>query len=380
MSGKPRGSAPDAGLKHPLMGARLGTLSAALRDAGPLDRGSRTVATLMLASALARLPFRPLEALQRARRSARAPAPEAPLFVIGHWRSGTTHLHNLLSCSPSFGHISPIASGLPDEVLTLGTWLQPSLERQLPDDRGVDRVAVRPDSPQEDEIPLANIQRLSIFHALYFPKRFHDHMRRGVYFEGCTSGEVERWQREVRAFAEKISLHQDRPRLVIKNPVYTARIALLRQIWPDAKFIHIRRNPYEVYVSTRSYFKKLLAQLALQRYDHIDLDEFVLTNFQDMMRRYEDQSGSLPPEDLIEVSYEELRERALTTLETIHRQLGLADWSATRPRVEAYLRSISGYRTNGYRVSSADAARVEKAWGEYLERWRYARSDLPDRP
>src|SRR5437764_3242177 len=23
---------------------------------------------------------------------------EAPLFVLGHWRTGTTHLHNLLAC------------------------------------------------------------------------------------------------------------------------------------------------------------------------------------------------------------------------------------------------------------------------------------------
>ncbi|WP_427846519.1 sulfotransferase [Aromatoleum aromaticum] len=27
-----------------------------------------------------------------------------PIFVLGHWRSGTTHLHNLLSLDPQFAY------------------------------------------------------------------------------------------------------------------------------------------------------------------------------------------------------------------------------------------------------------------------------------
>jgi hypothetical protein len=185
--------------------------------------------------------------------------------------------------------------------------------------------------------------------------------------------EIELWQRHVRAFAEKISLHQGHPRLLIKNPVHTARIALLRQIWPDARFVHIRRNPYEVFVSTKNYFRKMLAELALQRHDHVDVDAFVLDMFRGIMERYDAQSAALGEEHLVEVSYEDLIAQPFETLERIHRQLDLPGWQESRPRVEAYLGSIRDYRTNQHLVSEHEATQVEAAWGDYLERWRYAR-------
>ena len=67
------------------------------------------------------------------------------------------------------GVITPLASGLPGELLTLATWLRPLLERALPRDRGLDAVAVSPGSPQEDEIPMASLQPLSAYHAFYLP-------------------------------------------------------------------------------------------------------------------------------------------------------------------------------------------------------------------
>ena len=103
-----------------------------------------------MGSALCRVPFRLMDQVTLHRRRDLLADMSDPVFIIGHWRSGTTHLHNLLSLSPVFGHISPLASGLPDEILTLGTWLRSLLEKALPEDRHVDRVRVTPDSPQED--------------------------------------------------------------------------------------------------------------------------------------------------------------------------------------------------------------------------------------
>ncbi len=239
---------PHAGTMHPLMGARLSLLLRSLFADGGVAPRHAPLYALMLLSAAGRAPLGWLDdALFRLRRR-RAPAMEAPLFIVGHWRTGTTHLHNLMGRSPAYGHISPLASGLPDQILTLGTWLRPLLEKALPDDRKVDRVAVTPDAPQEDEIPLANQQPLSVFHAIYFPKHFQRHIDTGVFFDGLAERKIGRWQRLAHRFAEKIAVQQGAVRLVIKNPVYTARIARFLQIWPAAKFIHIRRNPYEVFV------------------------------------------------------------------------------------------------------------------------------------
>ena len=116
-----------------------------------------------------------------------------------------------------FVPFSPLASGLPDEILTLGTWLRPLLEKALPEDRHVDRVRITPDSPQEDEIPLANMQMHSIFHALYFPKQFVALAQSGIFFEDVPARDIARWQAEARRFAEKIVMHQAMVRTVFEN-------------------------------------------------------------------------------------------------------------------------------------------------------------------
>ena len=362
-----RGRRPS--VKHPLMGAGLPTLVRAFARNGSVAPAHLGLAALMILSAAARVPFSVWDRVRFARLRRSRPRPEPPLLVIGHWRTGTTHLHNLLGLSPAFGHISPIASGLPNEILTLGTWLRPLLEKALPEDRHVDRVAVTPTSPQEDEIPLANMQPLSVFHALYFPKRFQEHIDRGVFLDGVGREEVARWAHLARDFADKIAIHQNARRLVIKNPVYTARIARVRQIWPEAPFVHIRRNPYEVFVSTRHYFRELLPELALQAYDTIDVEAFVLATFSRVMAAYEAESRDLPVGQLIEVSYERLKRAPFEVLGDIHGRLGLPGWEAARPRIAAYLDTITGYRPNANAISAADRAKVDAHWGDAVAAW-----------
>lgn len=352
------------------MGARLTTLVRALLANGPVRPAHVPLVAAMVLSATLRLPFGALDRLHLVRAARASPAPADPVFIIGHWRSGTTHLHNLMACSPAFGHITPLASGLPGEILTLGTWLRPWLELALPEDRHVDRVAIRPDSPQEDEIPLANLQPLSVFHALYFPKHFQRLVDRGVFFEGCTAAEIATWSRAARTFVAKIALHQKKPLLLIKNPVYTARLALLLTIWPDARFVHIRRNPYDVFVSTRHYYRRLLPSLALQSFEHIDIERFVLETFVRLMQRYDAESVALPDHQLCEVTYEGLCRAPLDVLGHVHEQLQLPDWHCTRAQAGRYLGGIEDYQTNRYSIAAEDRRKVEAAWGPYLADWQ----------
>ncbi len=356
---------------HPLMGADLATWWRAFTGNGwiPPDRWLHVAATGLAVHG--RLPFTLLEHLVTAWRRRRMPPMRDPVFIIGHWRSGTTHLHNLLGCSPQYGQISPLASGLPWELLTLGTWLRPLLEKALPEDRWVDRVPVTPRSPQEDEIPLANMQPLSVFHALYFPRHFRRNFDRGVFFKGVSPRAVELWKRRMRALLEKVCLHQRADRLLIKNPVYTARISLLAGMFPTAKFIHIRRNPWVVFRSTVHYYSRLLPRLALQSFAHIDIPQFVEESYLELMRRYDAESAGLADDRLVEVAFEDLEEDALPVLERVYGQLGLAGFADDRPRFAAYLESLQGYRKNVFEFEPALLERVASAWHEYIQRWGY---------
>lgn len=354
------------------MGAGLKTLLDAFFQHGGVSLRCLPHAGLFLLSALLRAPFAALERMAM-RRAGRLPnSLQAPVFIVGHWRSGTTHLHNLLACSPAFGIISPLASGLPGELLTLATWLRPFLEKALPATRGVDRVAVTPNSPQEDEIPLANLQLLSVFHALYFPKKFADRFHCGVFFDGASAAKIARWEKELCLFLRKVARQQRQPRILIKNPVYTARVRRLLSIWPEAKFLHIYRNPYDVFASSVHYFSEMLSRLSLQRIENLDVAAFVLRAYPRMLDALYNETFALAPTQYCEIRYENLEQNPLEELERVHDLLALPDWRKTRPKAAAYLASLPSYKKNQYPLSQKQLRQIKTSWNRYIQKWNYS--------
>ncbi|MEO1192040.1 MAG: sulfotransferase, partial [Pseudomonadota bacterium] len=97
---------------HPLSGADLITLARVLSKAGPLPTSAWPQIALAFGSGLGRAPFSLLERGYVALRRRGRPLDPPPLFLLGHWRSGTTHLYNLLG-KGDFAYVDPIAAGLP---------------------------------------------------------------------------------------------------------------------------------------------------------------------------------------------------------------------------------------------------------------------------
>jgi omega-hydroxy-beta-dihydromenaquinone-9 sulfotransferase len=363
-------------LLHPLCGADLTTLLGVLLGSGGIALEHLPRAGIALAAAIARWPFSTVEGVMTTLLRRQSGPMPAPLFIVGHWRSGTTHLYNLLSRSPTFGYVPPIASGLPWDMLGLGRVLRPLLERALPRERFVDSLPVRPDSPQEDEIALANMQPLSLFHGIYFPRRFEERFRQGVFFDGCGVEAIARWRRRHVLFLEKLALLQPGRRLLIKNPVYSARIALLREIWPEAKFIHIYRNPYRVFASTRTFHAKLLEEFALQRFERARIDELIFETYPRMMGRLLDDAAALPEAAYVEIRFETFVRDPLGELTRVYETLGLEGFLATRPRFEAYLGEVRDHCATRHPLPAEAALQVRQRWAPFIERWGYAADEL----
>jgi omega-hydroxy-beta-dihydromenaquinone-9 sulfotransferase len=236
---------------HPLCGADIGTLRGLVaRNGLPSASGSLPFA-IAIASSLGRLPFTAAERAWTAYALRRAGPVPPPIFILGHMRSGTTHLHNLLAASGQFATVPPVLAGMPWEAFGLARVLRPFVEQYLPENRLIDGVRVGADSPTEDEVALANMHALSYYHAMYFPRRFEATYRRGLLLDGCTDREIGRWQGTLRYYVGKTSVLNAGRRLLLKNPGYTAQIGAIRALWPDARFVHLYRNPYLVFESTR---------------------------------------------------------------------------------------------------------------------------------
>ena len=368
-------------LFHPLCGSNLSTFMRLLTTNGFVSPQRLPQAGIALAFTLLRWPFSTVERLMmdltRGRRSAIA----APIFIVGYWRTGTTHLHNLLSQAEAFGYISPLATGLPWDVLGLVRMLEPLLELALPSDRYVDNVAVKPDSPQEDSIALASMAPVSYYHGLYFPQHFRRHFSRGVFFAGCEAREIDQWRRQHVHLLEKVSIHQGGKQLLIKNPVYTGHISKLRAIWPEAKFIHMHRNPYVVFQSTRHFFTRLLPELALQTYDPEQIaaliEALILESYPPMLNALLADSANLPTDSFVDIRFEDLEANPLGEIEKIYQTLELPGFVQARPGFENYLASIQGYRKNSYPFDSETLQRVESHWAPLIKRWGYTPPNPP---
>ena len=213
---------------------------------------------------------------------------------------------------------------------------------------------------------------LSFYHGLYFPRRLEAAFDRGVFFDGCRPEEIESWARTLRYFFEKTAMEHEGRRLLIKNPVYTARIALLRRLWPDARFIHIYRNPFMVFPSMRNFYEKLLAQFALQKVPSIDLEDFVLRSYARMMDAAIQDSRGLPHHVFAEVRFEQFEAEPLTELARLYEQLDLGDFQAAEPAFRAYLDSVKRYSKNVYRADDAPLDRIAERWGRFIDRWGYS--------
>lgn len=360
-------------LFHPLCGSNPATLLRLLATNGALAPACIPQLAVAAAAVLLRWPLSTAERVTMYLERRRQPAMPAPVYIVGYWRSGTTHLHNVLSQVEQFGHVSPLAAGLPWDVLGLVRVLAPLLKQALPADRYVDNVRVTPESPQEDSIALSNMLPLSYYHGLYFPRRFRHHFERGVFFDGCRPEEIEQWRRTLVYFLRKVWIQQGRKRLLMKNPVYTGQVARLHAIWPEAKFIHIYRNPYVLLPSTRHFFARLLPELALQHYEDVNIDELILASYPRMMSALLADAAALPRASFVDVRFEDFETNPLNELARIYDTLALGDFDADRSCFETYLAQVRGYRKNRYDFKPEDIDLVEDRWAPFIKRWGYVR-------
>ncbi|MEM9046061.1 MAG: sulfotransferase [Pseudomonadota bacterium] len=355
-------------MAHPLSGADLGTLVSVFRTGGTPDRWGKTLG--IIGAALGRAPFTSLEHALLTPGTPRPEALQPPVFILGHWRSGTTHLYNVMSLG-DFGYVPPVAVGMPWDMLGLARVVRPLLERQLPETRFIDNIPVTPTSPQEDEIGIANMSPLSFYHGIYFPKQFDSLIDRGLFFEGCNAGQVAAWKGRFLLFLRRLAHAQGEP-LLIKNPVYTARPDLLAEMFPGAKFIHIHRNPFDVFLSMRNFYNKLLAELALQKVpEDLDIDATITRVYARMMTQFEAETEGWQAPYYVELPYDLLDTQPMVALEQIYTTLELPNFATAAPKFSAYLETVKTFEKNAFRGDLEAIAKVRESCGPWIDKWGY---------
>jgi len=358
-------------LLHPLSSSRLDTLFRLVANYGCAPRFIPRLSCVGL-MCLLRQPSIWYENLRYGRRFREQAIEPDPVFIIGHWRSGTTHLQNLMSQDTQFGRVTLLQAAMPNDFLSLSGPLLNKLQSVLPETRLMDRVPVTGDAPWEEEMALASVGPLSFYHVSFFPDHIEDIFREAVLLNDGDPEIAAEWRRQYLTFLRKLQFAQPGQRLLLKNPANTARIGELLQMFPRARFIHIHRDPYKVFASTVHLYMKAQQAWGLQTPDRERLVRHVLHSYQALMNTYFAERSALEPGQLVEVSFRELQEAPLDTLGKIYRTIGLEGFALARPEFERYIESQRHYRKNKLELSDQESQSVRRDWRNSFDQLGYA--------
>jgi flagellin-specific chaperone FliS len=364
---------PEYELKDHQLFAATGRLWRTLKAENAIDESKLKLARKISLVIILLAPFRILQRIiLKFRIKNNELNDDSPIFVIGHWRSGTTHLHYLLSKDNRFTHLTSFQAFFFNMAFTTKWFFKPILKKVMPETRPQDSVKIDPDAPTEDEHALVNMTKMSGMHMFFFPKN-RSNFNKYNCFEGITEQELDKWKEIYSFLLKQIEVfNNDNKKLLLKNPHSTARIKLLLEMYPKAKFIFIHRNPYDVFNSTITLYTRAVRTQFLQDFSDKELQELVLYCYEKMISNYLQQRMLIQEEQLIEIGYNELIEHPVNVIKKIYSQLELGDFKHIEPQLNEYLKTVKSYTVNPKAdVDPELKERILKHWEFAFNEWGY---------
>lgn len=311
-----------------------------------------------------------LQHLLFGKKLSRAELHGAPVFIVGHWRSGTTLLHELMVMDERFSSPSTFQCFAPHHFLVSQWFFQTFASWLLPSKRPMDNMPTGWGRPQEDEFALVNMGQPSPYRRIAFPNEGPVDLE-FLNFSDVDEARQRDWLETLRRFLYMVSYYTGRP-LVIKSPTHTGRIAALAAEFPEAKFIHITRDPRSLFPSTCRLWKSLDEIQAFQNPTHEHIEPFVIECLQRMYRGFEQAKTAIGPQRFIEIRYEDLAQHPTETLRTIYETLHLADFESVQPIIERWVATEhKAYQTNRHSLPPEHDALVREQWQDYFTQFGY---------
>lgn len=294
---------------------------------------------------------------------------EAPLFIIGHWRSGTTFLHEMLTLDQNHTYPTTYETFAPNHFLLTERWIPYLLWFLMPQRRPMDNMPTGWDRPQEDEFALCMMGLPSPYLTCAFPNRPPQYSE---YFDldRLTPEALETWKTGFYRFIQRLT-YKNPKRLILKSPPHTCRIGTLLELFPDARFVHLVRDPYVVFPSTMQLWKSLYKAHGLQRPTFEGLEEYVFKTYRHFHERMENSRQLIHPNRLHEVRYEDLVRDPVNQIQTLYDRLELKGFDDVLPALENYLSSVRDYETNHYELTPEDRAAITRRWGDIIRQYGY---------
>ena len=267
------------------------------------------------------------------------------IVILGYYRSGTTHLHNLMSCDRR--SVTPrwyqcLAGQGYLLVWTLSRYLLvPFLGRTRPQDR----VGFGTEWPGEDDFALATWGGCSSLPGRHVFPSVWDDWKRWHDLRELTESERETWRSLTRRFVYKMTRGRTDRVVLLKTPSHTARVGELDRLFEGrVRFVHLVREPGAV-IDSNVRMMHALRHHALEDLPDVQtIRDRIVEEYDATERKCAQELESLGDKQWVRVRFKDLRNDPMGTLQSIYNGLGLDFDERTARSVRAYLGSLGSYR------------------------------------
>lgn len=301
------------------------------------------------------------------------PLAHDPFFILGHWRSGTTFVHNIFAQDPHFAHTTTYQTCFPHLMMSWQWFFKFFMSLTIPEKRPTDSMPLSVDQPQEEEFGLQNMCPVTYYNFWVFPQSMREYCDRFLTMKLATEEEKEEFKRQFMKLvkisvwnSERMHPASGQMQYLSKNPPHTGKVKVLTEMFPEARFLHLRRNPYTVFESSRAFFSETIRPLQLNCISMEEMEQNILYAYRELCLAYEEQKRFIPKGHLVEVKFEVIEQNAYETVKEIYRQLSLPGWEEAEPNIRKYIDGQKRYRKNQYNYNPRTVRLVNEAIGDLI--------------
>jgi hypothetical protein len=245
------------------------------------------------------------------------------------------------------------------------------VKKYLPKKRPMDDLESDINLPYEEEYAIANFIPYSFYNGWYFPKNLNNYFKKYVLFENVKPSVILDWKVTYKYLLQKISYKYGGRQILLKSLVNTAKIKHLLELFPEAKFIHICRDPYKVYLSTWRLYERILPIFSFQHISKESLDSFIISFYKGLYTKYFEEKKMIPSNNLVELRYEDFYKNPVNNLKKVYNSLNLNHFNTNRQNFEKFARPYIDYQPNNYEISNEVKEKICKEWAFAFEEFRY---------
>lgn len=301
------------------------------------------------------------------------PIPPEPIIILGQARSGTTLLFKLLSSNSRWTYIDGMDLYFPFWPPVIRRLITAPLQALLkilhvkkPHFHNYD---LRLSDPLEEDMQYCfSLSPFSAYWGIVWAKRAEELMNATIAFK--TTQEKEIWKAAYLYGLKRIAYYRPNRRLVLKSPPSTGRVSTLLEIFPDAKFVHISRNPADIFRSLEQLANQVLfAKFSMQTATKPQIRELLIRHYQLLDANFRRDKSLVPEYQLCEVTYDEIMQDALGTIRRMFFDLKLEDWEQCEAELKIAIQKEANYVPNSVPTPKDIQELVAHHFSESCEDW-----------